>query len=117
MLRLLRRNLSFYVHVGHVFSLAVFCLHVDSTETRKTYRAVFSEPRVIVPGTSAAEPLERKDVVECEQSSERRLETIHTPALMEEALRSSDEQQKKRTRDNIELADTVRARKKKKTKK
>jgi len=85
--------------------------------TRKTYRAVFSEPRVVIP-TSVTEPAVPRDVVVvgCEQSSERPLEAVLTPSHTEEALRSSDGRQKKRAGDIIEPADARHARKKKKRK-
>ncbi|KAH9026815.1 PHP domain-like protein [Lactarius pseudohatsudake] len=80
-------------------------------QTRKTYRAVFSEPRVVIPATSAAVP---RNVVECEQSRKRPVEAIlsHT----EDTLRSSDGRQKKRTGDSTEPADAGHARKKKRKK-
>lgn len=82
-------------------------------QTRKTYRAVFSEPRVVIPATSAAVP---RDVVECEQSGERPLEAVLTPSHTEDTLRSSDGRQKKRTGDSTEPADAGHARKKKRKK-
>lgn len=69
---------------------------------------------MVIPVTSAAVP---RDVVECEQSSERPLEAVLTPSHTEEALRSSDGRPKKRTGDSIEPANTGHARKKKKSKK
>ena len=112
--RPLSQNLSFFAHVRLFFSFAVFCILVDPTETRKTYRAVFSEPRVVIPVTSDAVP---RDVVECEQASEQPLEAVLTPSHTEEAMRSSDGRQKKRAGDSIEPADAGRVRKKKKSKK
>ncbi|KAH9029377.1 PHP domain-like protein [Lactarius hengduanensis] len=82
-------------------------------QTRKTYRAVFSEPRVVIPATSAAVP---RNVVECEQSGERPLEAVPTPSHTEDTLRSSDGRQKKRTGDSTEPADAGHARKKKRKK-
>jgi len=84
-------------------------------QTRKTYRAVFSEPKVVIPTTSPAEPAVSGDVVVCEQSNEQPLGGVFMPSHTEEALRSSDGRQKKRTGDSIEPVDT--ARKKKKNKK
>ena len=105
------------MHVRLIFSFADFCLHVDLTETRKTYRAVFSEPRVVIPATSPAEPAVPRDLVECEPSSEQPIEGVSTPSHTVEALRSSDGRQKKRTGDSIEPVDAGRARKKKRNKK
>jgi hypothetical protein len=107
-------NLSFFVPVRFIFSLVVFfCLPVDPTETRRTYRAVFSEPRVVIPATSLAESAMPRDVVECDYPSEHPLEGVHTPSLTVKA----DGRQKKRTGDSIEPVDAGRVRKKKKSKK
>jgi len=86
-------------------------------QTRKTYRAVFSEPRVVIPATSPAERAVPGGVVECEQSSEQPPEEMPTPLHAKEVLRSSDGRQKKRTGDGIELVDGGHARKKKKNRK
>jgi hypothetical protein len=85
-----------------------FCLPVDPTETRRTYRAVFSEPRLVIPATSPAESAVPRDVVECDHSSEQ--QGVLTPSHTVEA----DGRQKKRTGDRV---DAGRVRKKKKYKK
>ena len=93
------------MHVRLIFSFAFFCLPVDLTETRKTYRAVFSEPKVVMPATSPVKLTVPEGIVECEQSSEQL-----------SVLRSSDGRPKKRTGDGIESMDIGQARKKKKNK-
>ena len=94
----------------HFLVAVFFCLPVDPTETRKTYRAVFSEPRVVIPATSPAEPAVPGDVVECDHPSGQLLEGVLRPSHAVEA----DERQKKRPGDSIDVG---RVRKKKKNKK
>ncbi|KAH9055137.1 PHP domain-like protein [Lactarius deliciosus] len=57
-------------------------------QTRKTYRAVFSEPRVVIPATSSADAQG----------------LVLKPSHTEDTLRSSDGRQKKRTGDSTEPA-------------
>ncbi|KAN0128246.1 PHP domain-like protein [Lactarius tabidus] len=77
-------------------------------QTRRTYRAVFSEPRLVIPATSPAESAVPRDVVECDHSSEQ--QGVLTPSHTVEA----DGRQKKRRGDRV---DAGRVRKKKKYKK
>ncbi|KAI0247403.1 PHP domain-like protein [Lactifluus subvellereus] len=85
-------------------------------QTRKTYRAVFSEPKVVLSGPSAVVPAESGETVEVKSSGEWPPEAA--PAGV--ALEASAARLKKRARDGAELADSSRtegARKKRKGKK
>jgi hypothetical protein len=89
---------------------------VNLPETRKTYRAVFSEPKVIIPGHSAVGPADSGNAVEDKPSGEGPPEAA--PAGV--ALEASEGQPKKRAGDGVELADgsTIEgSRKKRKRKK
>jgi hypothetical protein len=71
-------------------------------ETRKTYRAVFSEPKVVIPGPSAVGPAEPGDAVEGKPLGEGLLEA----APAEVALEALEGRQKKRAREGVEQADS-----------
>lgn len=130
MLPLLPPNPSSFVRVRDSSPLALpalgKCLHLGGfSETRKTYRAVFSEPKVIIPSTSVVQPAEASDSVQIKSSGERLVEA--EPAVVAlsvsvtaEAASQTDGRPSKRTRDGSDPADhgTVgRPQKKKKGKK
>ena len=80
-------------------------------ETRKTCRAVFSEPKLVILGTSAVEPVEGCDSGEPMPSGERLLEA--KPAAVAQAVSAAagplaaqlDGRQPKRARDIAEPVD------------
>ena len=84
-----------------------------SSETRKTYRAVFSEPKVVIPGTSTVQPAWSSDSLETKPSEELQPEAdsaaaAATPPVSTatEAQRKMSGRQSKRSRDSVELADS-----------
>jgi len=92
-------------------------------QTRKTYRAVFSEPKLVIPGTSVVEPGKGGDGVETKSSGEQLPEAKSTAVVQPVSVvvgsptAQPDGRQPKRARDIAEVADcnTVRgARKKRK---
>lgn len=95
-------NLLFFVRVRSPSSLALRHLLTATRlipETRKTYRAVFSEPTLVIPGPSVAEPTEGSESVE-EQLPEAK------PAAVAQTVSTAPMQlQPKRARDIVELAD------------
>ncbi|KAH9975255.1 RNase P subunit p30-domain-containing protein [Lactifluus volemus] len=85
-------------------------------QTRKTYRALFSEPKVVIPGCSAVESAEPGSAVERKLLGEGLVEA----APAEGAVEALEGRKKKRVRDGVELADsstTEGSRKKRKGKK
>lgn len=87
------------------------CITWRFPETRKTYRAVFSEPKLVIPSTSVG-LAGASDAVETKQAEGRLPETkpdsvtFPVPAVTAEAPRQPDGQQpKKRGRDSAERAD------------
>jgi hypothetical protein len=87
----------------------------DLPETRKTYRAVFSEPKVVIPGHSPVRPADSGDAVEGKPSGEGLVGAVPAEVALEASGR-----QKKRAEDGVELADgstTEGSRKKRKGKK
>ncbi|KAI9454198.1 PHP domain-like protein [Russula earlei] len=94
-------------------------------QTRKTYRAVFSEPKLVLPGISGVGPVVASDRVETKPSGERLAESKSAAVasqvpLMAEPPTPLDGRQSKRARDSAGLTDcnTVGgARKKRKGKK
>jgi hypothetical protein len=119
MTRLLQRqNLSSFVHVRVSFLHPCLLLFTadDLSETRKTYRALFSEPKVVIPGCSAVESAEPGSAVERKLLGEGLVEA----APAEGAVEALEGRKKKRARDGVELADsstTEGSRKKRKGKK
>jgi hypothetical protein len=112
---LLPQNPSSFVRVRDSSSLAlpalVDCLHVGGfSETRKTYRAVFSEPKVIIPSTSVVQPAEASDSVQIKSSGEplpeAELAAVALPAsVTAEVVWQTDGRPSKRTRDGSDPAD------------
>jgi len=97
-------NLSFFVRV-RVFSLFAPLALAGSlrrggfSETRKTYRAVFSEPIVVMPGTSTVQPAGASDSLETKPST--------PPAsTAAETQKQINGRQSKRSRDSAEPADS-----------
>lgn len=94
------------------------------SETRKTYRAVFSEPKVIVPSTLVVQPAQASDSVQTKSSGERLPEpepaaVAPSVSVTAEAAGQTDGRPSKRTRDNADPDDhgTVGRPRKKKGKK
>jgi len=93
-------------------------------QTRKTYRAVFSEPKLVIPGTSVVESAaEGGDSVEAKSSGEQLPEAKSTAVTQPVSVAAGsptaqlDGRQPKRARDIAEVADcntVVSARKKRK---
>jgi len=110
-------NLSFFARV-RVFSLFALlalasCLRLGGfSETRKTYRAVFSEPKVVMPGTSTVHSAGASESLETERSEERQPEAESAAAVTPpvptaaETQRQINGQQSKRSRDSAEPADS-----------
>ena len=110
-------NLSSFVRV-RVFSLFVLLTLASSlrlggfSETRKTYRAVFSEPKVVMPGTSIVEPAGASDSLETKASEERRSAAESAAALTPavsttaEGQRQINGRQSKRSHDSAEPTDS-----------
>ena len=100
---------------------------VEFPETRKTYRAVFSEPKLVIPGTSVVESTEGGDSLETKSSGEQlpAAEAKQTAVTQAVPVAGSSTAQlegrkPKRSRDIAEVADcnTVGgARKRKRSKK
>jgi len=93
-------------------------------QTRKTYRAVFSEPMVIIPDTSVVQPAQASDSVQTKSSGEQlpEPEPVAPPVPVSvtiEAAGQTDGRPSKRTRDNADPDDhgTVGRPRKKKRKK
>lgn len=115
MLPLLPLNPSSFVHVCDFSPFALpalaSCLHLGGfSETRKTYRAVFSEPKVIIPGTSVVQLAEASDSIQTKSSGERLPEAepaaLATPvSVTAEAAGQTDGRPSKRTRDSADPAD------------
>jgi ribonuclease P/MRP protein subunit RPP1 len=96
------------------------------SETRRTYRAVFSEPKVIIPDTPAVRQSAASGSVETKPSGERQPEVISVAAVAPpvsvtaETRRETDGQQRKRPRNSVEPdggSTTESAQKKRKGKK
>ena len=107
-------NLSFFVRV-RVFSLFALARSLrlgGFSETRKTYRAVFSEPKVVMPGTSTVQPAGASDSLETKPLEERRPEAESVAAVTPPACTAAERQkqingrQLKRSRDSAEPADS-----------
>src|SRR5712691_9934234 len=115
MLPLLPPNPSSFVRVRDSSPLALSalakCLHLGGfSETRKTYRAVFSEPKVIIPSTSVVQPAGASDSVQIKSSGERLPEAepaaVALPvSVTAEAAWQTDGRPSKRTRDGSDPAD------------
>jgi hypothetical protein len=69
---------------------------------------VFSEPKLVIPGTSAVEPAEGSESVETKPSGEQLPEA--KPAAVAQAVSAApvqlDERQTKRARNVVELVDS-----------
>jgi len=82
-------------------------------QTRKTYRAVFSEPTLVIPGPSVAEPSEGSESVETKPSGEQLPEA--KPASVAQIVSTAPMQpQPKRARDIADCNIVGSARKRKK---
>jgi ribonuclease P/MRP protein subunit RPP1 len=121
-------NLSFFARVRVLFALLPLAssLRLEFSETRKTYRAVFSEPKVVIPRASIVQPTGASGSLETKPSAERRPEAESAAAVTPpvstaaETQRQINGRQSKRTRDCAEPADSGTmgsARKKRKGKK
>ena len=87
--------------------------HSVIPETRKTYRAVFSEPTLVIPGPSVAEPSEGSESVETKPSGEQLPEV--KPASVAQIVSTAPMQpQPKRARDIADCNIVGGARKRKK---
>jgi len=112
MLPLLPLNPSSFVRVRDytLFALPALAssLHLGQfLETRKTYRAVFSEPKVIIPSTLVVQPAQASDSVQTKSSGERlpEPEPVAPPvpvSVTVEAAGQTDGRPSKRTRDNAD---------------
>jgi ribonuclease P/MRP protein subunit RPP1 len=101
-------------------------LHLGgSSETRKTYRAVFSEPKVIIPSASTVQQLvESSDSVQTKSPGERLPEAEPAVVALPEFVTAeaagaaqTDGRPSKRTRDSTDPDGTVGRPRKKKGKK
>ena len=95
-----------------------------SSETRKTYRAVFSEPKVIIPSTSTVQLAESRDSVQTKSPGERLPEAepavVALPVFVTaeaSGAAQTDGRPSKRTRDSTDPDGTVGRPRKKKGKK
>jgi hypothetical protein len=112
MLPVAHPNLSSFVRVR--ISSSLILPHLlklcEFPETRKTYRAVFSEPKLVIPGTSVVELAEGDDSVaksSGEQLSEAKPTAVaqRVSAVTGSPTAQLDGRQPKRARDIAEVAD------------